>query len=358
MKKEIVFTVNGPGELNGLIFPLVKAFRRQYPELIYTLYTVPCQFSAGTEAELARGSGLFTRVFTTQEYRRYMFRRIWPEGYQPAADGLVFYGGGDSWHARRLAQKYGWPLYGYDEGKVTHKQWFVKLFSRDLDGNLMVDAALEKNIGYQAVPIGSSALTVGLYPGSRAGHLRLMLGFFSETAALLKAKYPQINFRWGINAELRALAERDFPQRFAAPYEQAGDKYDLIVSLTGTNTALSAALGIPLLVLLPFNNPDLIPFTGLLGLLSDIPLLGRPLKKLLLGLSLRRLEYISIPNIKAGRKIAPELRGYLTPQQVAQEIERILLNITEREQMHHELPVFLGRPGAQNIVNYFAEILR
>lgn len=357
MKKEIVFTVNGPGELNGMVYPLVKAFQQKYPDFIYTLYVVPCQFSAGTEAELALQSGLFTNVFSVQVYRKYFFSKKWPDGYQPAADGLVFYGGGDSWHARRLAKKYGWDLYGYDEGKVTHKHWFKKLFSRDLEGNLMVDAALTRQIGYQALPINSSRLTVGLYPGSRERHLRLMLGFFSETAKLLKIKYPQMNFRWGINSELRSFVEQNFPECFSAPYEQAGDKYDLIVSLTGTNTAISAALGIPLLVLLPFNNPDLIPFTGLAGLLSDIPLLGRPLKKLLMRLALRKMKYISIPNIKANHKIVPELVGFLTPKQAALEIEKILLNIEERERMHCELPIFIGKPGAQNIVNYFGRVL-
>ena len=357
MKREIVFTVNGPGELNGMVYPLVKAFRQKYPELIYTLYTVPCQFSAGTEADLARQSGLFMNVFSVKTYQKYLFSKKWPDGYQPAPDGLVFYGGGDSWHARHLAQKYNWALYGYDEGKVTHKHWFKKLFSRDLDGNLMADAALARQIGYQAVPIGSPDLTVGLYPGSRARHLQLMLVFFSETAKLLKTKYPQLNFRWGISPELRPLAEQD-PKLFPAPYEQEGDKYDLIVSLTGTNTAINAALGIPMVVLLPFNNPDLIPFTGLLGLLSDIPWLGRPLKKLLLRLSLRKMRYISIPNLKAGRKIVPELLGFLTPEQTAREIEKLLLNVEERERMHRDLPIFIGRPGAQNIVNYFEEILR
>ncbi|MDR2431387.1 MAG: hypothetical protein LBD99_03945 [Candidatus Margulisbacteria bacterium] len=357
MKKELALTVNGPGELNGLVLPLVRVFRCKYPELVCVLYVVPCQFSAGTEAELAGASGLFARVFTLKEYRKYLFIRGWPEGYRPAEDGIVFYGGGDSWYARRLSRKYGWPLYGYDEGKVTHKHWFIKLFSRDLDGNLMVDAALAKKISYQAVPAGSPELTVGLYPGSREKHLRLMIGFFSAVAGILQAKYPQIRLRWGITPELRSLVERGFPDRLAAPYEQDGEKYDLIISLTGTNTAINAALGIPMLVLLPFNDPALIPFTGLFGLISDIPFIGRLFKALLLRLSLRKMRYISIPNIKAGREIVPELRGFLTPEQVAHEAERVLLHIAERERMHRELPVFIGKPGAQNIADYFAEIL-
>jgi len=358
MVKELVFTVNGPGELNGLVFPLIRAFRQKFPELICSLYAVPCQFSAGTETDLAKTSGLFDYVFTTAEYRKYMFRKNWPKNYWPAEQGVVFYCGGDSWHAKRLSKKYGWPLYGYDEGSVTNKRWFVKLFNRDLDGNLMVDAALGRDIGYQAVPIGAPELTVGLYPGSRERHLCLMLGFFGEVAELLKKKYPYINFRWGVNSELREFVDKNFPQRFAAPYEQAGNKYDLIVSLTGTNTAISAALGIPLLVLLPFNNPDLIPFSGLLGLISDIPVLGRPFKKLLITCARSRLKFISIPNIKAGCEVVPELVGYLTPQQVMQKIEHMLLDIEDRRRMHDELPACIGKPGAQNIVKYFEEILK
>ena len=353
--QEIVFTVNGPGELNGLIFPLVKEFKRRFPELVCTLYVVPCQFSAGNEAETAKAGGLFHRVFSVPEYRKYIFRKDWPADYQPRAQAIVFYGGGDSWHARALAKKYACDLYGYDEGKVAHKNWFKKLFSRDLDGNLMVDAALERGLGWQIVPIGSAALTVGLYPGSRPKHLRVLIPFFSAAAELLSRKYPNIKFRWGITPELRHLAESEFPQKFPAPYEQNGDKYDLIISLTGTNTAISAALGIPLLILLPFNYPELVPFGGLFGLLSDIPWLGRPLKKLLIAWGMRRRKFISIPNIKAGRKIAEELTGVLTPQQVASAAADILLNVEARRIMHEDLPLAIGRPGARNIVNYFAE---
>ncbi|MDR1323646.1 MAG: hypothetical protein LBK68_04320 [Candidatus Margulisbacteria bacterium] len=356
--KEIVLTVNGPGELNGLIFPLVKALRRQYPQALYTLYVVPCQFSAGTEAAAAQASGLFDRVFSVREYRKYIFRRTWPDNYQPAAAGIVFYGGGDSWHAYRLAKKYKFALYGYDEGKVTHKRWFKKLFSRDADGNLMVDAALEKKLAYQNTTLASGLMTVGLYPGSRLKHLRALVPFFSEAAALLSEKYPALNFRWGIKPELRRPAERDFPQRFPAPYEKENEKYDLIISITGTNTALNAALGIPLLILLPFNYPELVPFSGLTGLLSELPVFGRPLKKLLIKLAARRLPFISIPNIKAGRKIAPELIGVLTPQQVAAAAEKILLDSEARRKMHEELPRAIGRPGAQKIAAYFQEILR
>ncbi|MDR2428968.1 MAG: hypothetical protein LBD62_04095 [Candidatus Margulisbacteria bacterium] len=355
--KEIVLTVNGPGELNGLIFPLVKVLRRQYPSVIYTLYVVPCQFGAGTEAAVARASGLFHQVFSVDDYKKYIFQKTWPAGYQPAAEGIVFYGGGDSWHAYRLAKKYRFALYGYDEGKVAHKRWFKKLFSRDTDGNLMVDAALEKKLAYQNTEISSGQMTVGLYPGSRLKHLRALTPFFSELAALLAEKYPALNFRWGIKPELRRLAERDFPQRFPAPYEKENEKYDLIISITGTNTALNAALGIPLLILLPLNYPELVPFGGLLGLLSDLPWLGRPLKKLLIRLTVRRLPFVSIPNLKAGRKIAPELIGVLTPRQVAAAAEKILLDSAARRKMHEELPRAIGRPGAQKIADYFREIL-
>ncbi|GBR76333.1 lipid-A-disaccharide synthase [Candidatus Termititenax persephonae] len=356
--REIIFTVNGPGELSGLIFPLVKAFRRQYPDFRYTLYVVPCQFRAGNEAELARESGLFQNVFSVAEYRKYIFRKTWPSSYQPAPQTIVFYGGGDSWHARALAKKYACDLYGYDEGKVARQGWFKKLFSRDRDGNLMVDAALARDIGYQAVPIGSEKLTVGLYPGSRPRHLRVLVPFLSAAAEILSAKYPNINFRWGIRPELRRAVEHDFPQRFSAPYEQPGEKYDLLIALTGTNTAISAALGIPLLILLPLNYPELVPFDGLLGLLSDLPWAGRLLKRLLIAAGMRGRPYIAIPNIKAGRRIAPELVGVLTPPQVAAAAEETLLNIEARRVMHEDLPLAIGKPGAQNIVNYFAELWR
>jgi lipid-A-disaccharide synthase len=349
--KELIFTINGPGELAGLAIPLVKAFRRTFKNVRYTLCTVPCQFASGLESDTAKKTGLFDEIISVQEYKKYWITKTLPQRYTPLPEGIVFYLGGDAFHALLIAKRLGYQPYGYDEGNVGQKNKFKKLFTRGLDGDLMVDAARERDLRYQAEPIGSSKVTIGLYPGSRPTHIPTMVSILSGAATALHAKYPNIQFRWGVPDQVRTIFEAQ--HRYPAAYETPGTTYDLIVSLTGTNTAISATLGIPLLVLLPFNEPKLIPMMGLFGLITMIPGFGALLKRLVIPSIVKKMKLISIPNIKAGRKIVPELIGIITEAQIVEAVEKLLMDVAAREQMHEELPIFMGTGVAGKIVDYY-----
>lgn len=358
-KKEIVFTVNGPGELHGVVLPLVKAFKKKYTtRLLYTLFIVPCQFGSGLENEDAQRSGCFDNIFSVEKYKRLWLKNEMPENYKPCLKGLVFYAGGDGLHAITLAAKYGFPAYAYthDPDHLSFKSAFLQVFTPERDGNTMVDAALAKKISYQAVPIGAENLTVGLYPGSRPAHLAVMVPFLSEVAKILGEKYPNINFVWGIPESLQNIFNSFKDTAYSPRLENPDTSYDLIVSLTGTNTAINAVLGIPMVILLPFNYPKLIPLMGVMGLLTKIPLLGMMIKYLVLVAIKNKKGFISLPNIRAKRLVVPELKGFLAPGQVAATMESLLVNITERQRIHTELPIFMGNPGAENIVMKIKEL--
>lgn len=358
MPADVVFTVNGPGELSGIALPLVRAFKARFPLHRYILFTVPCQFSSGNEALAAKATGLFDLVCSVAEYTHFILKNELPKGYEPNPRGLVFYCGGDSFHALRLGRTFSYPVFAYNDGSLTKQHRFRKVFHKSIDGDLMVDAALARGISYQAVPIGSDKVTVGLYPGTRPGHLQFMIPFLSKVAQQLKDKYPQLNFRWGINDNVRELFLAKYQQAaFEAPLETPGTAYDLVVSLVGTNTAINGALGIPLVVLLPLNDPRQLPFVGLFGLLSNLPLFGIILKLIARKLIGRSKQLLAIPNRKAGYQLVPELKGVLTVGQVADSIETLLLNIKERENMHYQLPIFMGKPAANSIVANFEGML-
>jgi hypothetical protein len=358
MPADVVFTVNGPGELGGIALPLVRAFKQRFPQHRYILFTVPCQFSSGSEVLAARAAKVFDFVFTVTEYTQYIFKQHLPQGYTPNLRGIVFYCGGDSFHALKLSQKFSYPVFAYDDGSLTNVPKFHKVFNKNIDGDLMVDAALARGINYQAVPIGSAKVTVGLYPGTRPGHLKFMVPFLSQVATKLLTKYPRLKFRWGINDNVRELFTTTYQSSaYAAPLETTGDSYDLVVSIVGTNTAINGALGIPMVVLLPLNDPKQLPFVGLFGLLSNIPWFGLGLKLIARSIVMRSKRLLAIPNRKAGRMIVPEIKGILTVDQVAEQIESLLINIKERENMHYQLPIFMGKPAAAKIVKYFERIL-
>ena len=48
-----------------------------------------------------------------------------------------------------------------------------------------------------------------------------------------------------------------------------------------------------------------------------MPLVGRPLKSMIVRAAERRFRFVTQPNIDAGRAIVPEMRGVLHPDEIA-----------------------------------------
>jgi len=357
VQKEIIITINGPGELYGLSFPLVKEIRKQIENILITLIVVPCQFASGLESSTAVESGLFDNVIGVKEYKRWLITKKFSSSYQPLSEGIVLYLGGDALHALNLAKRFGFKAYAYDEGNVRHKNKFAKLFIPDLDGNLMVDAAQEKTVTYTNNPVGSDKIYIGMYPGSRKDHIRVMMPLYKQVVKLLSSEYPKLNFIWGLKDNLKDYFEKMYDLDEPIVYEQADTEYDVILCLTGTNTAINAVLGIPMVVLLPFNNPEVVPFMGLFGLISGIPILGKLLKYVALFYISKTFSFISIPNIKAKRMIVPDLIGFIKVKDVVEAIKGLIVNVRRREEIHEILPIVIGKPGAVNITNKLQEIL-
>jgi len=94
----------------------------------------------------------------------------------------------------------------------------------------------------------------------------------------------------------------------------------LLVTIPGSNTAEAGYLRVPMLMLLPLNDPKALIFDGLLGLLSGLPGIGSWLKQVAIRRVLAREKPFSLPNLMSGREIVPELIGVLDLVGVADDI--------------------------------------
>jgi len=122
---------------------------------------------------------------------------------------------------------------------------------------------------------------------------------------------------------------------------------DVVMTIPGSNTAELAALGVPMVVAVPLDRLEEMPLEGLPGLLGNVPVLGRALRRRAIEGLIRKLPFASWPNRKAGREVVPELvkRG-LTPQDMAQAVLRLLDDEPGRQRMAEELRQLMGEPGA------------
>jgi lipid A disaccharide synthetase len=89
------------------------------------------------------------------------------------------------------------------------------------------------------------------------------------------------------------------------------------LTIPGTKCIELAALGVPTIVCVPVNAPELIVVNGPLTYLDRVPLAGVPLKRLLINQLGHRFPTLAQPNIDAGIPLMPELRGALMPGHVA-----------------------------------------
>jgi len=350
--KEVLFTVNGPGEIHGFTIPLAKALRRlQGQDIKLSIFILPCQFSSGFEEEVAVKSGLFDNVLLPGDYKKFLIKKKLRKDYQPETEGVVFYTGGDTWHALKLSRYLCWPLFGYDEGHMSRKKKFDKIFTIGIDGNLMIDSATDRQYYYSAKPIGSDEVALALFPGSRRSFVEFMVPFYEEVVQKLQSKHKHLNIFFVINRNQQQLWQDQF-QDINIPVKYTDERFsvDLAVSLIGTNTAILAAKGIPMIALLPLNKAEGIPMTGILGFI-DITFIGRLLKRTILRLIAMKKRLYAIPNIKAGSMLVPEMVGKLLPKDVAQEAEKLLFDINRRNRMSVNIKDVIGKPGAADKIS-------
>lgn len=164
--------------------------------------------------------------------------------------------------------------------------------------------------------------TVGLFPGSRKGEIRSLLPTILETAALLRQRFPDLQF---ILPLASSLATAD-----VTPYLEAagldvkvveGKNYDVIqvcdaiITVSGTVTLEIALMEVPMVIIYRVS-----PLTYAVG------------RRLI------RVDHIGICNIVAGERVVRELvQDDAQPVWIAEEISCILTDDLYVRQMRAKL---------------------
>jgi lipid A disaccharide synthetase len=121
----------------------------------------------------------------------------------------------------------------------------------------------------------------------------------------------------------------------------------LALTTVGANTAELAALGVPMLVLLPTQHLHVMQaWDGLAGLVARLPLLRWVFGLLLTAWRLRHRGFLASPNIAAGRLLVPERVGAITPEAIAAEAADWLAAPERLAGMRADLRGLRGQPGA------------
>ena len=158
-----------------------------------------------------------------------------------------------------------------------------------------------------------------------------------EQGAGLEIKNPKLVTTEGVEIELIART----------PAYDLLSQCHLCLTTVGANTAELGSLAVPMIVLLPTQQLDIMrAWDGLPGLLANLPGVGAAFAAGINWLVLRKGQLFAWPNIWAKQEIVPELMGKLKPETVAELVLEFLNHPEKLVEMSDRLRSLRGQPGA------------
>jgi len=213
-------------------------------------------------------------------------------------------------------------------------------------GNPLVDEARpgkSKTEAMQAYELDNNNKTIGLFPGSRRGEIKRVLPIQLETALLLKQKHTDLQFILPVASTLEKSEFDIYMKEYEAlniklvkdnPYDVI-QVCDAIITASGTATLEIALMGIPNAITYRIS-----------------PISYFILKRMV------TIDNIGLANIVTEKSIVKEfIQGDAQPQNICNEIDRILCDDVYRNNMIKELNSVrekLGKEGGSNNVAQLA----
>lgn len=389
---QVVLVSNGPGELYTWVRPVLEELRRVRPDLRVAISLIPCQFAAGDEASIA---ATFEPdcVTTPAQYLRSAAVGAAPAGLlgadgTAAGSGAVIGLGGNGAMAVVLGKRLGYPAYRYSFEPYWHAGLSRLLLpdeqarKRALRGGAPSSkATVVGNLVADATQASSPAANKGsphvlLFGGSRDGFALHLIPLLIALVDRLAPELPGARFVWPVS---RLLKEQTIADGIAGRYRATlhgvagrrdgdviltpsgarlelvpeAERYahmraaDLAVTIPGTNTLELGVAGVPALVLLPLNQPELIPLEGTGHWLGLVPLVGKYLKRYAVRLFVEGLKVpVSLPNRISGEDLMVELRGKVNPELVAEQTLALLADPDDLARRRGRLLATMPAPGA------------
>ncbi|MDQ2908274.1 MAG: hypothetical protein M3R44_02870 [Candidatus Eremiobacteraeota bacterium] len=367
----IAITSNGPGEFSGWVRPLVAALLRLAPETDVSLFFVPDDYATGREAEVAARLFPSVRIVPPRAYVEFALGRRIPA--VPEAADVVQYLGGDLMHAARVRARLGARLRTYKFARRRYARRLERAYALDaananelvgnrvprervaVVGNLAIDGALAEASGAFAAGAGCEMIApdgILIMPGTRKHEVANLVPLFLQMALSIRTRHPDLPIAFALSpftahAELaRALNGGGHRNVWGArgrvvstqagigiQADDGGETFPVVrdamrharsarlaVTLPGTKCIELAALGVPAIVCVPLNAPEVVVINGPLQYLDRLPVVGIPLKRAFVVGVDRRFAVAAQPNIDSGAMLMPELRGTLMPGEVARRV--------------------------------------
>ncbi|WP_293087388.1 lipid-A-disaccharide synthase [Okeania sp. SIO3B5] len=402
MKKiDIVILSNGPGELVTWVRPVVQQLRQQAnTDIRISVLLSPCPHATGKEAAIALSYPEIDRVQPAEYFWRFLLQGKTAENWHWHPQGIVLFLGGDQFFTVAVGKRLGYRTVIYAEWDARWWRWIDKFGvmkpevaaqvpSKYAEKFTVVGDLMAEVTSNLDLPTTEENIVeyIGLLPGSKPTKLSLGVPLTLAIAQHIHKVRPQTRFIIPVapTLELSTLASFADSQKNPAVQKMGGVEakllippdsetenpklvtptglevelitrtpaYDLLsqcrlcLTTVGANTAELGSLAIPMIVLLPTQQLDIMrAWDGLPGLLANLPGVGAAFAAGINWLVLRKGQLFAWPNIWAKQEIVPELVGKLTPETVAELVLDFLSHPEKLAEMRDRLRSVRGEPGA------------
>jgi hypothetical protein len=405
---DVLILSNGPGEVMSWVRPTIEALRSDIESdssrMRISVALSPDPHASGQEANILQGFPEVDRVQGPEAFWAFLLWGKTAQNWDWHPKGVVLFLGGDQFFAIAIAKRLGYKVVIYAEWTARWLAWvdgcglmherllpqIPKRFQSKVRvvGDLMAEAQVLEPLSKPieaTLQLPVDAELLGMLPGSKPAKLMLGVPLGLAIANHLHTIRPQVQMVIPVAPTLTLEALSCYanpttnpcfdvvqgckaelfqpPQGLPYFLTEGGARvllwtqtpaFDLLshcklcITTVGANTAELASLAVPMVVLLPTQQLDIMrAWDGIPGLLANLPFLGASFAKLINLFVLKRgLGLLAWPNIWAGREIVPEWVGHLLPDDLGDRILALLENTSELETMRAELKRVRGEPGA------------
>ena len=403
-KIDIVILSNGPGEIITWVRPVVKTLRQQLDnsnnKIRISVILAPCPHSTGKETAIALDYPEVDRVLAPDDFFAFLLFGKTKDNWNWSKQGIVIFLGGDQFYTVVISKRLGYSSVVYAEWDARWYRWvnhFAVMNEKVVEklpiayrhkctvvGDLIADVSLEVQNNNDISVKNTDKITIGLLVGSKSAKLFQGVPLCLAVAEIIYQQQPQVEFIIPVapTLNLETLASYANSQYnplvtqfggiegslIATQQENSqiittnGVKIQLItqfpaygiltqcqlcLTTVGANTAELAALGIPMIVLLPTQQLDAMKaWDGLPGILANLPGVGSLFAKLINWSIIKQKRWFAWPNIWANSPIVPELVGKLQPEAIANLVLDYLANPERLQVMSDRLIAVRGKAGA------------
>ncbi|MDR3164837.1 MAG: hypothetical protein LBU13_04600 [Synergistaceae bacterium] len=352
---DIFITANSPGEISGWAVPVIRELRAKIWQCRITMVLLPCQYASGEEMALASASGA-DRCFSLGR-----IKELKKEPGGIARKRLLLHLGGDVAFSVYLSKVIKCPLWVYTS-RPRWKFFVDRYFAPDAKsaerlkrggvnerrfrvvGSLALDSVVLNETEEETrefLDLPPDAPVMSCLTGSRPIEYTGSLALFVRVSQIVAARFPDLRVIFPLAPTVleevvqktlddsgiswrgeNRIREIDIaPGRTALVVRnmtlEALNCSKLAIAVPGTNNLQAAALFVPFIMVLPLDRADEFPLDGLMGVIPHTFPGFRRLKRAYVKRMNEKTSVLSLPNKIAGRMIAPEIRGIISPHVVA-----------------------------------------